>query len=164
MSQWGRITLWDAAADGNLEVLQKRLQMELAKIDAQDSQGKTAMHEAARWDHAHIVKHLVEVGATTELADTEGRTALHVAAAFGQLQAITALIECGAEKEAQTWDGDTPLHLAAAGGHVDATRLLLDLGANAGARNGLKKQPRDVAANTDTAELFREKKYISPTK
>lgn len=48
MSQWGRITLWDAAADGNVDLVKRRLKMELSKINAQDSQGKTALHEASR--------------------------------------------------------------------------------------------------------------------
>ena len=110
MAQWGRITLWDAAADGDVEMVKKRLKMELAKINAQDPQGKTALHEACRWNHGAVAQLLIDEGADPDLADNEGATPLHVSARFGQLDAIHVLVKNGANINAQDWSGNTPLH------------------------------------------------------
>ena len=164
MAQWGRITLWDAAADGDVEMVKKRLKMELAKINAQDPQGKTALHEACRWNHGVVAQLLIDEGADPDLADTEGATPLHVSARFGQLDAIHVLLKNGANINAQDWSGNTPLHAGSGGGHPEVVRVLLDAGALTTIRNTSSKLAKDIAANSDTGAIFREKAYVSPTK
>ena len=42
-SPWGRITIWDAAADGDLEKVIQRLESNNYHLDGQDSNGKTGL-------------------------------------------------------------------------------------------------------------------------
>ena len=47
-AQWGKITLWDAAADGDLEQCKLRMKSATTHVNGKDAQGKTALHEASR--------------------------------------------------------------------------------------------------------------------
>lgn len=102
----GSITLWDAAADGNLEAMKVLLSLDLAstlilvasivlliqsrlgaswtKVDAKDSNGNTALVEAARWGHDECVSFLIEKGADVASKNQKGQTALHIAAQQGR--------------------------------------------------------------------------------
>eukprot|EP00008_Paramoeba_atlantica_P014260 CAMPEP_0201488602 /NCGR_PEP_ID=MMETSP0151_2-20130828/19268_1 /ASSEMBLY_ACC=CAM_ASM_000257 /TAXON_ID=200890 /ORGANISM="Paramoeba atlantica, Strain 621/1 / CCAP 1560/9" /LENGTH=168 /DNA_ID=CAMNT_0047873927 /DNA_START=87 /DNA_END=593 /DNA_ORIENTATION=- len=165
MSQWGRITLFDAASQGDVELVKKRLTMELAKINGQDAQGKTPLHEACRWNHSEVAQLLIDEGANPDLEDKEGATPLHIACRFGQLDAIRVLLKNNAWIDAQTWDGDTPLHSASGSGHPEAVQILLEAGVDTKLKNTKNKTAKDVAANSDTGAVFqsREKTYVSPT-
>lgn len=46
----------------------------------QDAEGKTAMHWAAAGGRTELLKLLVQMGASTEIADSTGRLPLHCAA------------------------------------------------------------------------------------
>ena len=59
-SSWGKISLWDAAADGDLEKIKSRLGSSWTNVNAKDQFGNTAMHEAARWGHDDIINYLVK--------------------------------------------------------------------------------------------------------
>jgi ankyrin repeat protein len=54
-SPWGRISIWDAAADGNLEKVKDKLDTGMNLVDGQDANGKTPLMEAARWGHLTVV-------------------------------------------------------------------------------------------------------------
>ena len=49
-------------------------------MDVQDAEGKTAMHWAAATGRTELLKLLVQMGASTEIADSTGRLPLHCAA------------------------------------------------------------------------------------
>jgi len=162
-TQWGKATLWDASADGDLEMCKLRMKSSLTKVNAQDAQGKTALHEAARWGHRHVVEYLLEQGAQLDLATAEGSTPLHLAARFGQDDVVQYLVEKGAVVNVQDNDKDTPLMLASGAGKVSTVRLLLGLGADLTLRNAIGRTAQDLAKDTATAEIFTEGKYQSPT-
>ncbi|ELR21591.1 ankyrin repeat protein [Acanthamoeba castellanii str. Neff] len=135
----------------------------LTKINAQDAQGKTALHEAARWGHRHVVEFLLEQGAQVDLATTEGSTPLHLASRFGQDDVVQFLASKGADVNALDQDKDTPLTMASGAGKVSTVRLLLSLGADVTHRNALHRTAQDLAKDPATAEIFTEGKYQSPT-
>jgi len=58
------------------------------KIDAKDAQGKAAIHEAARWGHAHVVEFLLDSGADRDITTVDGSTALHLAASNGRDEVV----------------------------------------------------------------------------
>lgn len=162
-TQWGKATLWDAAADGDLEMCKLRMKSSLTKINAQDAQGKSALHEAARWGHRHVAEYLLEQGAQIDIATVEGSTPLHLAARFGQDDVVQFLVSKGADVNAQDKDKDTPLTLASGAGKVSTVRLLLSLGADMDHRNAIGRTAQDLAKDPATAEIFTEGKYQSPT-
>lgn len=55
MAQWGRISLWDAAADGDLAKVKQKLRNGDVLVDGQDANGKTPLMEAARWGYIEVV-------------------------------------------------------------------------------------------------------------
>eukprot|EP01114_Cavostelium_apophysatum_P023742 TRINITY_DN9048_c0_g1_i1.p1 TRINITY_DN9048_c0_g1~~TRINITY_DN9048_c0_g1_i1.p1 ORF type:complete len:167 (-),score=26.23 TRINITY_DN9048_c0_g1_i1:7-507(-) len=165
MSQWGKITLWDAAADGNLEQVKARLSSVGSKINAQDTQGKTALHEAARWGHLNVIQYLIEQKADPNLKTKEGTSVLHLAALNGHNHVVEYLVkEVKFNINARDNYGDTPLITASGSGKAATVRLLLQLGADRTSVNNNKKTARDLAANADVADAFNEATYVSPTK
>lgn len=162
-SPWGRITLWDAAADGDLEKVKQKLDNSLANFDGQDSNGKTPLMEAARWNHLHVVKHLRSLGADLSLATSEGSTAMHIAAEGGHNEVVCYLIDEGADVNAQDVAGDTPLMSAVGRGQASTAALLLSRGADLSMRNRNGKTAKDLAPNSDVMAALQPQQYKSPT-
>jgi ankyrin repeat protein len=123
-----------AAADGNLEVLQQRSNIEVID-ECICTSGCTALHWAAGMNQVHVIRYLLNLPVSQEelllfpstkatnkfLVDTAiakkykaaGRTPLHYAARNGCLEATRCLIEeCHANLNVKAKHGVTPLHLA----------------------------------------------------
>jgi len=165
MSQWGKITLWDAAADGNIELVKTRLANTWSKINSQDPQGKTALMEASRWGHLVVVQFLFENGADATIPNKDGSTALHVAAQNGHDSVVDYLVKTAkVNMNAQDNQLDTPLGLAAGARKVSTVSLLLSLGADRKIKNRNQRSPADLAGNPDVAALFKEDAHPSHTK
>eukprot|EP00729_Bicosta_minor_P018172 gene18172-21347_t len=60
-------------------------------------QGNSALHWAASFATAEVVKLLCSNGADVNMQNTDGATPLHDAASRGDLGVLTAFIECGAD-------------------------------------------------------------------
>lgn len=59
--------------------------------DVQDYNGDTALHDAARFGHAGVVKHLVDARANTQAKNREGQTPLDVAIEYAKPKVIAVL-------------------------------------------------------------------------
>lgn len=66
-------------------------------IDAQDREGRTALHIAILSAHNPVVQILKHKGANTKLVDDEGRSALHQAAIQGNVGILRLLAEEGTD-------------------------------------------------------------------
>ena len=74
----------------------------------------TALHLAARFSSASVIKAFVQAGAKVEAQDGEQQTSLHYAARFNTCEdVIRKLIECGADVNVCDENRATPLHRAA---------------------------------------------------
>jgi tankyrase len=165
MSQWGKITLWDAAADGNLELVKKRLENSWTKINAQDAQGRTAISEAAKWGHLEVVKFLHSQGADLSIRDNGGCLPIHYAAFNGHDNVVDYILSQGKQfLNVQDGEGNTPLHRAAGRGHVSTVKLLLSHGANPKIKNHQGSDVYTSCQNVAVREVLEDKAYISPTK
>jgi len=164
-TQWGKITLWDAAADGNLEQCKQRLSSSWTKINAQDAQGKTALHEACRWGHIEVAKFLISQKADPKITTVEGTTVLHLAALNGHDTLVNYLVnEVKMDVNVQDKFGDTPLIAASGSGKLSTTKLILSLGADITIRNRNKRTAQESASTSDVSALFYDKDYVSATK
>jgi len=95
-----------AAARGDINTLKRIIQNnssypESVYVHGKDSNGQTALIQAATNGHINCVEYLLEIGGEEATRD---RTS--------------------------TFNGETPLHRAAWNGHIDVVQLLLDAGAN----------------------------------
>ncbi|KAG8525642.1 uncharacterized protein KY384_000402 [Bacidia gigantensis] len=99
----------------------------LGRIEALEyAERSTPMIEAARQNHAKIIRYLSANGANVEAKTLAGYNALHIAAYHGQVKALDALVDVGALLEAKDDHTHTPLFMASWQNHPDAVRWLLD--------------------------------------
>ena len=86
-----------AAKNGCIEVVRVLLQSKAA-VNAQDTQGRSALMEASKAGHADVCQQLLNCKASTELADEAGMTALGHAVMNGN----DAIVQLLGGREAQT--------------------------------------------------------------
>lgn len=107
-----RAPLWQAAARGDLNLVQARVG-EGADVTTADAEGLTALHYAARQGRVDILRYLLLQQAPLDVRDHRAATPLHLAAREGQLEAVQALVEAGADVLARDQETYTPHDLAA---------------------------------------------------
>ncbi|KAI0102721.1 ankyrin [Nemania sp. FL0031] len=137
--------LHKATEKGDVETVAETLRASPSCVDARDSRGRTALHEAARCGRTAIVKVLLERGADINARSFMGYTPLTFAAEGGHVEAMLALIERRADLNAASTSeqtdlrGHTPLHRAVLREHLAATQLLTAKGASlsAATANGI---------------------------
>jgi hypothetical protein len=78
----GRTALMKAAFWGHIHMMPLLLLELKVDLDVQDSQGETALHDAARFGHASVVDALTKAGANQAIKNNNGQTAKDVATAY----------------------------------------------------------------------------------
>jgi ankyrin repeat protein len=88
------------------EVLAKIVELG-ADVNAQDTDGKTALMEASDHGNLEMVQILINAGTDVSIRDQGGNTALHYAA--GSARCVAALLKAGADPNVIDNEGKTPL-------------------------------------------------------
>jgi len=97
------------------------IDVDLGDVDS----GRTAMHKAAFWGHAHVISYLSEgCLAKVSVVDFAGDTPLHDAARFGHVDIVRLLLDCGANVSGVNHKGQTALDLATLHGKEECVALL----------------------------------------
>ena len=130
----GRTLLHDAAAAGNLAVVELLLSLG-ADPNSHDGGGHTPLYsvgnECAVAGAAMVVLALVRAGAAVDAhAGVKNCTALHMAARRDNQEVAKALLDCGANLEARDSLGETPLRRAVNCNKIRVASLLLANGAD----------------------------------
>ncbi|XP_019705414.1 probable signal recognition particle 43 kDa protein, chloroplastic [Elaeis guineensis] len=124
---------WTAARKADAAALSTLLADESTERDpdAEDADGRTALHFAAGLGSEECIRMLAAAGADVGRAERAGGglTPLHVAAGYGQAAAVRALLEAGADVAAVDGRGRTALELAR---EVLAATPAVELGRRAG--------------------------------
>lgn len=155
-----------------------------AQKDARNSDGRTALHSAARYGSVGCAKTLLEFDANVNLADPLGTTPLLDAAkknnvvvanllataggklgncdqllleatAQGNGMMVNQLLQIGANPNLHNYDGRTPMHTAAAHGQLHNLATLLLHGAIASPRDSFGNKPLGDAAFHGHTEIMR---------
>lgn len=101
-----------------------------ADVNYRNSDGKTALINAAFKGHLEVCVVLLAVGASVHTAGYGGRTALHMAASHGHAAICELLLDSGAVIEEKSNGGITPLHGASSNRQLAVCRLLIAHGAD----------------------------------
>jgi hypothetical protein len=150
----------EAARTGDLALVRRFLLRDGWDINATNSHGLSALHEAAYHGHADVVRALVASGADLELRDRNDLTPLAMACNRGGAAAeagAMALIAAGADVTAtRAADGLTPLGAAAGpgAGSVALLAALVERGASVNGPAGTDWPPLlDAAKNNHPAAV-----------
>ncbi len=117
--------LFIASATNNCSKINELISLDHNLVNAQNTNGSTALHFAAHNGHATALQTLINAGANINAQNIYGATPLHFAAHSGRAAALQTLINAGANINAQAINGYTPLHNAAQSGHATALQRLL---------------------------------------
>lgn len=126
------LSLFEAAALGELGLLQSALAAHPNHVNRRTPDGFTALHLACFFGQLEAVQLLLEAGAEPNktAANAMQVAPLHSAAANGDLALVTTLLQHGANPDAAQQGGWTALHSAAKHGNLPLVEALLQHGAD----------------------------------
>ena len=137
-------SLIDKARAGDLEGVRLEL-LAGANIDERGIDDGTALHAAADWGYAHVVRALLELGAQPDRRDANRATALSLAARRGHTEIVDILLVGGADPNRVAQDNEVPLISAARLGFHQIVTLLLAAGADPEETDSTGRTARDWA-------------------
>ena len=101
-----------------------------AQIRQRDENGRTILHEAARYGHIDIINYILDQSIfRLDVTDDMSSTPLHEAAYYGQLEVINSFLN-DYDINIQNAFGYTLFHLAALGGHAEIVHHFYRQGAD----------------------------------
>lgn len=106
--------------------LASELMKQGAEVEAETTDGSTAMHISAYSGNTNIMSVLFEEHASVSAVDNRGWTPAHIAASKGNLAALKFLVENGAKLSAEDNDGYNVLHYAIDDGQIPVIEYILD--------------------------------------
>jgi ankyrin repeat protein len=147
--------LMRAAATGNQAYVQSCLSSsEVKTVNAKDRFGQTAAHWSAYRGQIHILKLLIEAGASMSVKDMDGRTTLHWAVRKERASCVQYLLQQGSPLDGQTkGTGETSLHKAARQGNFDICKLLCIAGAKRNVSTTHNQTALDIAKEMRQLEV-----------
>ncbi|OWY96418.1 hypothetical protein PHMEG_00033316 [Phytophthora megakarya] len=144
-----------AAQRGHAEVI-KLLLKHNVNVNAKDSDGDSALHEAVYSHSPDCARVLIQSEATElDVQNENGWTPLIAASQRDLVQIVNTLLHKKASVELRTKDGRSALHIAAEEGRVDVVCLLLQHGAEIDVVNKAKWTPLMMAANRGHRETIK---------
>jgi ankyrin repeat protein len=150
------LTLFDAAALGDLAALNAALASGQTSVHAYSFDGWTALHLTASFGQIEAARALLAAGANVAAHSWNGLDGepLHAAAARkGNTAMVAVLLDAGAQVNARQSHGLTALHLAAHNGDDDLVTLLLARGARRHLVTDEEKTPADLAIQVGRLDL-----------
>jgi ankyrin repeat protein len=120
-----------------------------ADVNAQDTNGKTALNRAVAAGNVEMIHLLLKENARVDLIDKDRRTALHgvCMTKHNDTAVVKALLSSASTAliDRRDRNGKNALHMAIANGNVDLVKTLLDAGADPEKRTGSWKSPKSLA-------------------
>ncbi len=120
-----------------------------ADVNAQDTNGKTALNRAVAAGNVEMIRLLLKANARVDLVGKDRRTALHDVCMIknNDPEVVKALLSSASTASIDRRDrtGRSALHMAIANGNVELVKTLLDAGADPEKRTGSWESPKSLA-------------------
>lgn len=123
------------------------------EMNAQDNEGKTAVHYAVQNQDLASIAYLAERGADLNIKDNQGQQPLIYSIIRGHLPLTQCLVEHGADVNIKDNQGKRPLDYSVIQGHLPLTQCLVGHGADVNIKNDQGDTPLHVAINEDKIEI-----------
>ena len=148
------LTLFEAAAAGEVERVERLLADNPSSINHYSSDGWTPLHLSAFFGHRKIAELLLAHGAdvVARSRNSNGNTPLHAALAGNHAFVAGLLMGAGADINAPDAAGWRPLHIAAANNNLDSMKTLIAQGADVNAANTDGKTALSLAQEKNQRE------------
>jgi ankyrin repeat protein len=132
LAESSELTLFEAAAVGDLERVHELLLLEGGFVDLWSPDGFTALHLAAFFGHEDVAAELLRRGADPNAVARNPLQVqpLHSAAAGNHTAVCRLLLDHGADPNARQEGGFRPIHAAAQSGNDELYELLVERGAD----------------------------------
>uniref|UniRef100_A0A1B6J2G2 Uncharacterized protein n=1 Tax=Homalodisca liturata TaxID=320908 RepID=A0A1B6J2G2_9HEMI len=158
-----------ACSKGNFKIVQLLVEFG-AKVNAQDFNGYTALHEAVLHPTSRrgvreqqdeirheICRFLLRHNANPDVLEDEGNLPFHFACQSGLLKTLTLLFTSSKQHDLINFrnkDGRTPLMLAVQSHNLSVVQALLSQGANANVADNSNVTPLHLAAHSANFDIF----------
>ncbi|KAJ5078491.1 palmitoyltransferase hip14 [Anaeramoeba ignava] len=143
-----------AAIHGSLRVAILLLSKSIDKF-IQNSQGLSAIHLAAQYNHPLLLHIFVQEGISVNDLDGQSRTALHWGAIQGNISIVRYLTQQNCNLNLQDNDGCTALHWAALMSHSEITILLIKAFADVSIRDNFDQTVFDILIENRNFQILR---------
>lgn len=144
-----RLDVHEACAGAKIDDIKKLLHGAGSQVLAQNGNGDTPLHSAARAGASATLDNVIAYGPSFSIPNLAGATVAHEAVLCPESEAAESMtfatIGNAANPDLKTTDGDTVLHFAARSGNSRIVTLLLQKGADVTAKNAKGETPSDVA-------------------
>ncbi|XP_046563153.1 serine/threonine-protein phosphatase 6 regulatory ankyrin repeat subunit B-like isoform X2 [Haliotis rubra] len=134
-----------------------KLLLPVSDVNAQDSDGNTALHFSSLSDEPHsheVIQALLKEGANVQMQNRKGQTPLHCAARNKCMECVELLLPVS-DVNAQDTDGNTALHFSFLSDEPhshEVIQALLENGADVGIKNKKGETPLHCAARNQCME------------
>lgn len=152
LNYWGNTALHVAISYGHIEAVKALITVVQSATEA--GYLGDAIHQAARWGRADIVKVLLDAGANVNQPKDNGSQPLHLAASAGNADCVQALLDAGAYLTCADHTGKTPAHEAVIGDNDEVLALLIKAGINLYIPDRDGKTALHMAADLGCVECF----------
>jgi uncharacterized protein len=105
-------------------------------VNGRATDGTTALHWAAHYGDADVVRALLAAGAQADVVNNFSSTPIAEAALVGSVPILRMLLAAGVAPDTANHEGQTPLMIVARAGNVAAAQVLLEHGADVNAAEG----------------------------
>lgn len=147
------LSIWDAAAAGDTEVLQHDL--DRVSLDSLDPyEGKTPLMHAASNHQVETVRWLIDQGASLSMLSRTGMSGLFYAARAGDAEIVSLLIANGCDPNLYSGEGHPPLLGAVRSGDLASFQALLEHGADPSGGSMAGWAPLHQAASQNQTEMI----------